>query len=358
MKYSFQEILEIRNGKNQRKVEAPDGPYPIYGSGGIMGRAKEAICEAPAVVIGRKGNINKPLYVEEPFWNIDTAFGLLCNQDLILTKYLYYFCLKFDFSALSTTVTIPSLTKANLLKVQIDLPSIATQQEIISKLDVVQALIAKRRHQLEKLDLLVKSQFVEMFGDPVEDVKKWPVNKLSDLGELNRGVSKHRPRNAPDLLGGPYPLIQTGDIANSNIYLSEYKSTYSEKGLAQSRMWPKGTLCITIAANIANTAILDFDSCFPDSVVGFISNGKVNSLFVHFWFSFFQKILEEQAPQVAQKNINLSILRNLDVICPPINLQHQFADFVSQVDKSKFAIQQSLDKLELLQRSLMNQYFG
>jgi type I restriction enzyme S subunit len=185
-----------------------------------------------------------------------------------------------------------------------------------------------------------------------------PTKKLSELGSLDRGRSQHRPRNDPKLLGGPYPLIQTGEVASAGLYITDYKNTYSELGLRQSKMWKAGTLCITIAANIAQTAILAFDACFPDSVVGFVPNKSISAVYMHYWFGFFQKILEEQAPQVAQKNINLKILSELDVMVPPIELQDEFIAFVEQTDKSKLAIQQSLDKLELLKKSLMQQYFG
>lgn len=102
---TFNDVLTIKNGKNQKQVENPDGKYPIYGSGGIMGYADDYICNAETVVVGRKGNINKPLYVGEPFWNVDTAFGLEANRDVLLPKYLYYFCLRFDFERLNKAVT-------------------------------------------------------------------------------------------------------------------------------------------------------------------------------------------------------------------------------------------------------------
>ena len=192
----------------------------------------------------------------------------------------------------------------------------------------------------------------------VNNSKKLPKLTLPELGEVGRGVSKHRPRNDPQLLGGKYPLIQTSEIAKSDLYITEYESTYSELGFKQSKLWQKGTLCITIAANIAKTAILTFDACFPDSVVGFKANGRTNNIFIHYWFSFFQTILEAQAPESAQKNINLKALSELYVIVPPIELQSQFAAFVKQVDKSKFEIKQSLEKLELLKKALMQKYFG
>ena len=174
-----------------------------------------------------------------------------------------------------------------------------------------------------------------MFGDPVSNSYGLPEATLSDLGEFGRGVSKHRPRNDIKLLGGKYPLIQTGDVANAGLYITSYGNTYSELGLRQSKMWDKGTLCITIAANIAKTAILEFDACFPDSVVGFIANERTNNIFIHYWFSFFQEILESQAPESAQKNINLKILSELKVIVPEKRKQDEFASFVKLTDKSK-----------------------
>lgn len=242
----------------------------------------------------------------------------------------------------------------------IDVPEIdyATQRKVAATLNKIDTLIVLRKQQLEKLDELIKARFVEMFGDPVKNTMDWEIKPLSELGELNRGVSKARPRNSPELLGGPYPLIQTGEVANAKTYITSFNSTYSEKGLAQSKMWPKGTLCITIAANIAQTSILTFDACFPDSVVGFISRNMTNELFIHYWFSFFQKILDEQAPQVAQKNINLKILSELNVIVPPLSLQNHFAAFVERVDQQKQTIQQSLEKLELMKKALMQEYFG
>ncbi len=209
----------------------------------------------------------------------------------------------------------------------------------------MQKIIDMRNNELASLDDLIKARFVELFGDPVSNSKGLKELTLPELGELGRGVSKHRPRNAPELLGGEYPLIQTGEVSNAGLYIENYENTYSELGYKQSKMWKAGTLCITIAANIAKTAILRFDACFPDSVVGFKANDKTNEIFIHYWFSFFQAILEAQAPESAQKNINLKILSELKVIAPDIEEQNKFATFVVQVDKSKVVDIDKKDKL-------------
>ena len=355
---TFDDVLIIKNGKNQRAVENPDGKYPIYGSGGIMGYADDYSCEADTVIVGRKGSINNPIFVEEPFWNVDTAFGLVAKREVLLPRYLYYFCRNYDFERLNKAVTIPSLTKSDLLKIEITLPSLEIQEKIVNKLLKIEEVIQARQQELQKLDELVKARFVEMFGDPVYNSKRLPIQRLCKLGSLDRGRSQHRPRNDPKLLNGPYPLIQTGEVASAGLYITKYKNTYSELGLRQSKMWSAGTLCITIAANIAQTAILTFDACFPDSVVGFLPNDSINAIYMHYWFGFFQKILEKQAPQVAQKNINLKILSELNVIVPTQEKQEQFAAFVEQTDKSKVAMQKALDEAQLLFDSLMQKYFG
>lgn len=214
--------------------------------------------------------------------------------------------------------------EAAFLGLDVPLPSLPEQRRIAAILDQADALRAKRRQVLACLDGLTESIFVDMFGDPVSNEREWPTRKLSELGTLDRGVSKHRPRNDPSLLGGAHPLIQTGDVANSGGYITTYTSTYSDLGLAQSRRWPVGTLCITIAANIARTGILEFEACFPDSVVGFASDPETTT-YVQAWLGFLQAALEESAPQSAQKNINLAVLRGLDVPVPNDVLLQGFA---------------------------------
>lgn len=292
-----------------------------------------------------------------------TGFYVLKPTNNVIQKYLYYYLNSESFNAqknrLCSGATQKALNNEGLDKIIIkDIPTIVEQEKIIERLTIIDNLINLKNNQINKLELLVKSQFVEMFGDPVLNSKGWNLYKFPELGDFGRGVSKHRPRNATDLLNGSYPLIQTGDVSNSGLYIKTYNSTYSELGLKQSKMWPKGTLCITIAANIAQTGILNFDACFPDSIVGFNPNDKVKSIFIHYWFSFLQKIIDSKATQVAQKNINLQILSELDVIVPPIELQNKFAQIVEQIDKQKFEFEKSLKHLEEMKSSLMQEYFG
>lgn len=311
-------------------------------------------CSAP-VKIANKGDLL--ISVRAPIGALNIATEQCCigrglavltpKLDKCRIKYIY-FAIQSQINFLianGTGSTFKAVNKNTLENLLIPVSSLNKQDEIVNIFEKLNNIINKRKEQLLLLDNAVKSRFIEMFGDPVKNEKNLPLEQLSKIGILERGKSQHRPRNAPELLGGPYPLIQTGDVSNSNIYITTYSNTYSELGLKQSKLWEPGTLCITIAANIAQTAILTFKACFPDSVVGFIPNNNTNIIFIHYWFEFFQKVLEEQAPQVAQKNINLKILSELKVILPSIELQNEFADFVKQTDKSKFGIQKSLNYL-------------
>jgi len=162
----------------------------------------------------------------------------------------------------------------------------------------------------------------------------WCWASLPRLGELNRGKSKHRPRNDPRLLDGPYPFIQTGDVRKADGFIRSHEATYSEFGLAQSRLWPAGTLCITIAANIADPGILGFDACFPDSVVGFLQDDPLIARYVELFIRTAREKLDQYAPGTAQKNINLQVLAEVAVPLPPEAEQRRI---VMEVD-SQFSV--------------------
>jgi type I restriction enzyme S subunit len=159
----------------------------------------------------------------------------------------------------------------------------------------------------------------------------WTWATMPQLGELNRGKSKHRPRDDKALYGGPFPFIQTGDVRRSDGSITDFTQTYSEFGLTQSRLWPPGTLCITIAANIAETGILKLKACFPDSVVGFIPHlGSPTVEYVECFIRTARDGLDRFASATAQKNINLEVLEAVAIPTPPFAEQIRI---VAEVDR-------------------------
>lgn len=350
----------VKGTSNIRQKDVNEsGRYPVYGAGGPVGFMNSFQYGEPYVGVVKDGaGIGRATYLPSNSSIIGTMQALIPKNN-VLPKYLYYAVSSMHLEKYYSGATIPHIYFKNYKHERFILVSKKEQEKIIWKFSLLEKILSNKQQQLLKLDELIKARFVEMFGDPVLNSQHYNLVKLSNLGTLARGKSKHRPRNDPQLLGGPYPLIQTGEITNSDTFIKKFTNTYSELGLQQSKLWPKGTLCITIAANIAQTAILTFDACFPDSVVGFIpENSDITPLYLHYWFSFFQKIIDSQASQVAQKNINLKVLSNLQVMLPPKNKQSEFASFVQQVDKSKVAVQKSLDETQKLFDSLMQEYFG
>ena len=334
--------LELRSlvtahyGKALKKDTRDEmGSYSVFGSSGKVGNHSTAICEYPTIVVGRKGSVGQVVWAPEGGWIIDTAYYLERKEEQVLDlRYLFYALKRVDLAGKSITTSIPGLNRDDFYESKIPLPPLKEQQRIAAILDKADAIRRKRQQAIALADEFLRGVFLDMFGDPVTNPKGWEYRKFGEVGTLDRGKSKHRPRNDPVLLGGEHPLIQTGDVANSGGYIKRYISTYSDVGLAQSRMWPKGTLCITIAANIAKTGVLTFDACFPDSVVGFAPNDLVTVEFVQHWLGFLQKSLEASAPESAQKNINLQILRGLDIPVPPLKLQKKFSRINAELIKN------------------------
>ncbi|MEI6327612.1 MAG: restriction endonuclease subunit S [Pseudanabaena sp. ELA645] len=179
----------------------------------------------------------------------------------------------------------------------------------------------------------------------------WELKTLDELGNIGRGRSRHRPRDAEHLYGGSYPFIQTGDVKHSGLYITNFTQTYSEAGLAQSKLWQAGTLCITIAANIADTAILGIDACFPDSIIGFTPYPeKADIRFVKYLFDAQLKQKLQQFTQgAAQDNLSQEKLLSIKFLVPEIPEQNKIADIISAYDD---LIENNRRRIQLLERSL------
>lgn len=331
----FIDVLEIRNGRNQKNVENPDGKYPIYGSGGIMGYADDYICEADTVIIGRKGNINNPIFVEEPFWNVDTAFGLSAKREVLLPRYLYYFCRNFDFERLNKAVTIPSLTKSDLLKIEIELPSMESQQKVVDKLSKIEQIIQMRKQELQRLDELIKARYVEMFYD-----KGYPVLKWNDV--FNTTTGKQDSNAAVD--GGAYPFFT---CSKEVLRIDDY--AFEEEALLLA----------------GNNAAGKYDVKYYSGKFNAYQRTYVLTLKENWSYRLFQYQLEDKLAYLQQqslggltKYLTLKILGELEFIIPPKKQQDKFDLFIKQVDKSKVVVQKAIDETQLLFDSLMQKYFG
>jgi type I restriction enzyme, S subunit len=286
----------------------PTGSVLIVTRSGILRRT------LPVAVTAAPVALNQDLKALKPATGIDpryVAWGLRMDEQSILHD-----CAK-------DGTTVDSIDFPEFLRHVLPLaPSgeqgriVAAIEEQLSRADAGAAALRRVHKNLNRMRAAVLQCAIDgrLVGD---DGSRWDRVSLPELGGLDRGKSRHRPRNDPALFGGPYPFIQTGDVALADPWITESSQTYNDRGLEQSRLWPKGTLCITIAANIAKTGLLTFDACFPDSVVGFTAaSGETDARWVELVVRSMRDRLDQLAPATAQKNINLAILRALQIPYP------------------------------------------
>ena len=304
-------------------------------------------------------------------------------------------------------VGLRHVTKGKFEETQIPLPPLLEQRRIVRRLDTLSARTTTARTHLTAITKLVErykegvlriafrggltdgfrtrhpklapinfelsasalkklklsAYRIENEAAPYSVPSQWRWLALPALGELARGKSRHRPRNDNALFGGSYPFIQTGDVSNCDGRIEHYTSTYSDLGLAQSRLWPEGTLCITIAANIAETGILGFDGCFPDSVVGFIADkDRTSERYIEYFIRTVRSDLEAFAPGVAQKNINLSTLSGVFVPIPPLEEQreivHRIETAFAKIDRLAAEAEKALKLTDRLDQRILAKAFA
>lgn len=291
-------------------------------------------------------------------------------------KFLFYTLDKItaDLYAKTHGSGMVHVTKGKFEETEIPLPPLSEQIAIVSKIEELlsdlengkqQLLTAQQQLKTYRQSLLKWAFEGRLTNKNVNDElpKGWKSEELKNVCLIKRGKSKHRPRNEPSLFGGKYPFIQTGDIREVNGgHIKKYSQTYSELGLRQSKLWPAGTLCITIAANIGETAILSFDACFPDSVVGLVCNEKnLLNKYANYFFISHKSKLEKLAPATAQKNINLDILEKVRIPLPTIKEQEQIiSELESKLtvcDKIEETITTSLQQAEMLKQSILKKAF-
>ena len=252
-----------------------------------------------------------------------------------------------------------------LAELKIPLPPLSEQLRIVSILDEAFEAIATAKANAEQNLKNARELFESYLQGVIEKRGEgWEFKTLAQISKtFGRGKSRHRPRNYEKLYGGNYPFIQTGDIRNCNHYITEYTQTYSELGLSQSKLWPSGTICITIAANIAETGVLTFDACFPDSVIGLVVNDKFADVdFVEYLLQSFKARIQSLGKGSAQANINMGTFENELFPFPSVKVQQtivQNLDALSTETKRLEAIyQQKIADLEELKKSVLQKAFS
>jgi len=367
----FGDVLEIRNGRNQREVQCEDGKFPIYGSGGnVMGYANQFLCDAGTTIIGRKGSINNPIYIDTPFWNVDTAFGLSAKSNLD-SRYLYYFCISYDFSRHNQGTTIPSLVKTDLLKISIPLPPIEEQKRIVAILDEAFAAIDKAKQNAEKnlknARELFESYLQNIFTNPGDDWKETTLEAEIDLlaGFAFKSALYTNSETDIRLLRGDNIIpgsLRWEDVKRwSASDIAEYERYQISEGdvvLAMDRPWIKaGLKCAQISS-------ADIPSLLVQRTARLRGNGNLKNRFLFRLIgsaAFTRHILGIQTG-IGVPHISGQQIKDFPFSKPPIKEQIRIAKNVDEIaaecTRLETIYQQKLGALDELKKSILQKAFN
>ena len=358
-KISFTELISDRTKDG---IKLPTNEYNQSGLTAIIDQGQEfiagysdetegAFIDVPAIIFGDHTRVFK--YVDFPFFlGADGVKVLKANQE-INYKYLYYYFLQAKF---------PNTGYARhfkwLKELQIPLPPLETQENIAAVLDKCTALIAKHKLMLEKYDTLIKSRFIEMFGDPVTNPMGWEVKKLKETAEIITGNTPSRKEK--DNYGTHIEWIKTDNITNLT-YVTTASESLSEIGEKLGRSVEAGAILMACIAgslrSIGRVALTDRKVAFNQQINAIVPK-QYNNLFLYVLFQNTQSYAQSTVNMALKGILSKGKLEELEYIVPPLELQNDFATFVQQIDKSKFVVQKSLEKAETLYKSLMQEYFG
>lgn len=362
---SLGSVSKIGTGSSNRQDESEFGAYPFYVRSKNILRSDTYEFDEEAIIIPGEGGIGDIFhYVNGKYALHQRAYRISITSQILNAKFLYHLMqssFKQYILMKSVGATSISIRKPMLEDFLVPIPcpdnlqkSLEIQAEIVRILDIMTAHTAELT-----AELTARRKQYNYYRDNLLSFEDGAVVvEWKTLGEValdfGRGKSKHRPRNDEKLYGGDIPFIQTGDIRAAAHFITEYTQTYSDFGLKQSKLWPKGTLCITIAANIAETSILGFDACFPDSVIGFIADPKkTSSGYVEYLLQTMKSSLEKKGKEKssAQSNINLSTFEHLKLPFPSLDEQNRIIALLDKFEAITASITEGLPReIELRQK--------
>ena len=332
---TLDDACRIINGRSQKAVENSDGKYPIYGSGGIMGYADDYLCKGGSTIIGRKGTINKPIYVESDFWNVDTAFGL-CPKPGVDPKFFFYLCQSIDWLKYNKSTTLPSLVKTDLLKIAISIPESEEQIRIAKELDLLNDLVAIKDRQLKDFEALCKSIFFESIGYPIANDQGWPTKKVIDVVKMQRGFDL--PVQERDS-SGSIPVY------GSNGVIGKHTESKMAEGVITGR---SGTIGLVYCSETPfwplNTTLFSVD-CHGNNVK-----------YLKYLLTYFH--LERFSAGAGVPTLNRNEFHGEQIIDVPIEKQLLFAETIKDIEGKMDLIQKTKDDCKTLLSSRMDYWFN
>lgn len=364
MKYRIGDLTKIRTGKLDANASSEDGQYPFFTCSKEPLKISTYSYDCECVLVAGNGDLNVKYY-NGKFDAYQRTYIIEDNgKGKLYIPYLYYFMDGYveELRKQSIGGVIKYIKLGNLTNALIELPDVETQKAIVKVLSKSKDILSFRQQQLQKLDELVKSRFIEMFGDPKLNPRKWDMVTIGDIAtDVRYGTSR------PATEGGKYPYLRMNNLTYEGyLNLTDLKHIDIPDNEIEKCVVRNGDVLFNRTNSVelvGKTCVYNLDS---DMIIaGYIIRVRIDDRVLPVILSSYlnSTVMKEQLRSMAkgavnQANINAQELRSIPIYLPPITLQHEFATFVEQVDKSKLAIQQSLEKLETLKKALMQQYFG
>ena len=364
----WKNVLHIVSGKNQKDVVNPAGKYPIYGSGGLMGYADDYLCEAGTTVVGRKGTINRPIFVNEPFWNIDTAFGIVPDIGLN-QRYLYYFCVYFNFTPLDKSTGRPSLSKSDLLKIEMPVPSLPEQERIVSRIEEMFSQLDDGVETLKK----TKAQLAVYRDAVLKDAFEgdYPQKQLKEISDTISGYAFKSSKYSPD---GEYIVVKIGNVKERRFDFSRdlTRTTEADASILNKYLLRRGDCLITLTGSRGKRDY-GFVAMIEDQN-NYLLNQRVAALrfdtsvalpeFFQYYLAshtYRNQFFSYETGNVGQGNVGIKALTDPFVVVPDMETQKRIVEEIdarlSVCDSIEKTVNDALQQAEAMRQSILKDAF-
>ena len=360
-------LCSIKTGKKDVNEGSQNGAYPFFTCSREVHASDSYSFDTEAILIAGNGAVGETKLYRGKFEAYQRTYVLDgFEEDLDFIFYVLKGSLAESLSKVVSGSTMPYIRKGDLERFPIPLPPLPEQKKIAHVLSTVQRAIEAQERIIQTTIELKKALMHKLFTEGLRNEpqkqteigpvpESWEVKQLGEIARIERGKFSHRPRNESRFYGGAYPFVQTGDVSNCDGYVRSCTQTLNEEGLAISKMFPAGTILITIAANIGFTGILQFDSACPDSLIGVSPLKCIETAFLNYYLMTQQPQMDRLAPKGTQKNINIQFLKPWPVPLPTVEEQKGIAEAFSATDQKISFATAKRDELQALFRTLLHE---
>lgn len=346
------DVCELKYGKALKDIDRSGSGYPVYGSNGVVGMHRAALTNGPTIVIGRKGSYGEINVSAESCWPIDTTYFVdssCTSQDL---KWLGYRLAALGLNTMNRAAAIPGLNREDAYRQELLLPPIEEQRRIVVVLDAADALRAKRRATLAYVDSITEAIFVDMFGES----DRFPTGKLGDHVPTTSGGTPSRSRQ--DYFGGDVPWVKSGELASGWVLVTEERITKEAVANSSAKLMPPGTVLLAMyGATVGEVATLGIEAATNQAICCLAPTDEVTGPYLAGFLRSVKDELVRRAAGGAQPNISQTIIRDLDLPLPPIDVQAEYGSRVERVADLRNTVAKGAEQLDRLFASVQQRAF-